>query len=74
MLVAELGHEFDAPTIEAQPATEMEIEAVCSLHAAIFYFGVRKFIYSMPVEPLESIIEMKVLSFIDGAQTVVGRP
>ena len=72
-LVVELRHEFGAPTIEARPVTEMEIEAVWSLHAAIFYLGVRKFIYSMPVGPLEPLIEMKVLSFIDGAHTVIGR-
>lgn len=72
-LVAELRHEFNRPTIEAQPVTEMEIEAVWSLHAAIFYLGVRKFIYNMPVGALEPIIEMKVLSFIDGARTVVGQ-
>lgn len=70
-LVAELRQEFDGPTIEAQPVTEMEIEAVWSLHAAIFYLGVRKFIYHMPVGDLEPIIEMKVLSFIDGARVVV---
>jgi AcrR family transcriptional regulator len=70
-LVAELRHEFDRPSIETRPVTEMEIEAVWSLHAAIFYLGVRKFIYDMPVGPLEPIIEMKVRSFIDGARVVV---
>lgn len=66
ILISEFRHEFGRPPIETTPVTEMEVEAVWSLHAAIFYLGVRKFIYDMPVGPLEPIIEMKVRSFVDG--------
>lgn len=73
-LVAELRLEFGGPSVEALAVTDIEVEAVWSLHAAIFYLGVRKFIYNMPVGPLEPIIEMKVLSFIDGIEVVVRHP
>ncbi|MBS7706626.1 TetR family transcriptional regulator [Chelatococcus asaccharovorans] len=70
-LVDELRLEFGAPGTAEKPPTDIEVEAVWSLHAAIFYLGVRKFIYNMPVGPLEPIIEMKVLSFVDGVGVVV---
>lgn len=73
-LVSELRHEFRAPTTAELPVTEMEIEAVWSLHAAIFYLGVRKFIYNLPVADLGAIVEMKVRSFVDGASVVIGKP
>lgn len=73
-LVSELRHEFGAPSTIEVPVTEMEVEAVWSLHAAIFYLGVRKFIYNLPVADLGAIVEMKVRSFVDGASVVIGKP
>jgi AcrR family transcriptional regulator len=56
------------------PLTNMEIEAVWSLHATIFYLGVRKWIYNMPVpDDLGPIIEMKVTMFIDGIGAILAR-
>jgi AcrR family transcriptional regulator len=73
LLVEELRFEFGGPSTAELPMTEMEVEAVWSLHAAIFYLGMRKFIYNLPVGPFEPIIEMKTLSFIDGVSVVIER-
>jgi len=72
-VVEELRLEFGSPAIDDLPVTPLEVEAIWGLHAAIFYLGVRKFIYNMPIGSLDEIIEMKVLSFIDGAKIVVGQ-
>ncbi|CEJ13451.1 Bacterial regulatory proteins, tetR family [bacterium YEK0313] len=73
VLIEELRIEFGAATTSAVPVKDMEIEAVWSLHAAIFYLGVRKFIYNLPVGELELIVEMKVLSFVDGVKVALGQ-
>lgn len=53
---------------EAAPITEAEIELIWSLHAGIFYIGVRKFIYGMPIpaDPAADI-DVKVNAFLHGA-------
>ncbi|WP_169124562.1 TetR/AcrR family transcriptional regulator [Xanthobacter sp. SG618] len=53
---------------EAAPVSEEEIELIWSLHAGIFYIGVRKFIYGMPIpaDP-EADIDVKVNAFLNGA-------
>jgi hypothetical protein len=63
---------------ETAPVSEEEIELIWSLHAGIFYIGVRKFIYGMPIpaDP-EADIDVKVNAFLNGAPTafaaVIGR-
>ncbi|TLX40803.1 TetR/AcrR family transcriptional regulator [Xanthobacter autotrophicus] len=53
---------------ETAPVTEAEIELIWSLHAAIFYIGVRKFIYGMPIPAdLDADIDFKVNAFLHGA-------
>ena len=53
---------------EAAPVTPEEVELIWSLHAAIFYIGVRKFIYGMPIpEDIEGDIDLKVFAFLNGA-------
>jgi hypothetical protein len=45
---------------------------VWGLHAAIFYLGVRQFIYSMPLETdVNSIIDAKVATFLGGVRSVL---
>jgi AcrR family transcriptional regulator len=71
LVLEELRHEFgiSAPTPEQH---ELEVELVWSLHASIFYIGVRKWVYGLPVpKDIDALIELKVSSFLDGAPTTI---
>ena len=71
-LVDELRFSYGYAPIAKIPLTELEVEAIWSLHATIFYLGVRKWIYNMPVpDDLGPIITMKVTAFIDGVGAVL---
>jgi AcrR family transcriptional regulator len=53
---------------------EDEIEFIWGLHAAIFYVGVRKWIYGLQVpKDLDRLIDQKVDAFIDSAPAVFKR-
>jgi len=53
---------------------EDEIEFIWGMHAAIFYVGVRKWIYGMPVpKDIDRLIEQKVDAFMDSAPFVLKR-
>jgi len=53
---------------------EDEIEFIWGMHAAIFYVGVRKWIYGMPVpKDIDRLIELKVDAFLDSAPSVLKR-
>jgi AcrR family transcriptional regulator len=52
----------------APPAREDEIELVWGLHAAIFYLGVRRWIYGMPMPAdLDADIALRIDAFLRGA-------
>ncbi|WFT77578.1 MULTISPECIES: TetR/AcrR family transcriptional regulator [unclassified Methylobacterium] len=72
VIIGQLREEFGRRPLADKPATPLEIEAIWSLHAGIFYLGVRKFIYSMPVDDIPAIVGMKVKMFLDGAASVIG--
>ncbi|AOJ40567.1 TetR family transcriptional regulator [Burkholderia lata] len=66
-VLRELRHAYDltAPASEAQ--RNAEIERVWSLHASIFYLGVRKWVYGLPVpDDLDAEIERQVDAFLNG--------
>ncbi|MCA8315066.1 TetR/AcrR family transcriptional regulator [Burkholderia multivorans] len=66
-VLRELRHEYAiaTPTTEAQ--RNAEIELVWSLHASIFYFGVRKWVYGLPVpDDLDTEIERLIDAFLNG--------
>ena len=49
------------------PLTQTEVELVWGLNSRVFYFGVRKFIYGMPVpRNLQQLIGAEVHTFFDG--------
>ncbi|WP_321960583.1 TetR/AcrR family transcriptional regulator [Paraburkholderia sp. J7] len=55
-----------APTTAA--GLELHIELIWSLHASIFYIGVRKWVYGLPVsEDIDSIVGRQVDTFLNGA-------
>ncbi|WP_454766525.1 TetR/AcrR family transcriptional regulator [Cupriavidus campinensis] len=52
--------------------TEAEIEMIWSLHAAIFYIGVRKWVYGLKVPTdMEAAIRQKVDMFLHGAPAAI---
>ncbi|MBW6424285.1 TetR/AcrR family transcriptional regulator [Rhizobium sp. XQZ8] len=71
LIISELRVEHSLKPADVSPITAMEIEAVWGLHAAIFYLGVRKFIYSMPVENIGSIVDLELRLFLEGAPAIL---
>jgi AcrR family transcriptional regulator len=71
-VIEEIRLEYGRPPTRELPITVLEIEMVWGLHAAIFYLGVRQFIYSMPLETdVNSIIDAKVATFFGGIRSVL---
>lgn len=59
------AHGLAAPSGTAERAVELEL--IWSLHASIFYVGVRKWIYGLPVtEDIDSHIEHQIDAFLNG--------
>ncbi len=71
LIISELRREFNSPPIDEKPVSAMEVEAIWGLHAAIFYLGVRKFIYQMPVDEIDEVVEMELRVFISGVTAVL---
>lgn len=71
LIVQELREAHGGPTPETHPATPMEIEAIWGLHASIFYLGVRKFIYNLPVDDIQKVVEVEVKVFLSGVGAVL---
>ncbi|WP_419688846.1 TetR/AcrR family transcriptional regulator [Burkholderia theae] len=66
-VLRELRHEYDLATPATEAQRNAEIELVWSLHASIFYFGVRKWVYGLPVpDDLDTEIERLVDAFLHG--------
>lgn len=71
-VIEEIRLEYGRPSTGEVPIAVLEIEMAWGLHAAIFYLGVRQFIYSMPLETdVNSIIDAKVATFLSGVRTVL---
>lgn len=63
---------LEAPVTSTQE--EAQIELVWSLHASIFYLGVRKWIYNLPItEDIDGHIERQIDVFLNGTQAVMKR-
>jgi AcrR family transcriptional regulator len=74
-VVAEVRHAHGRPDPSEVPIAEAEIEIVWSLHAAIFYLGVRRWIYDLPIpEDLDRAVADKVAAFLEGAPAVMASP
>lgn len=60
------------PSITEAPITAEEMEVVASLHASIFYLGVRRWVYSIPLEiDFETSVVAKVRAFLIGAPSFI---
>jgi AcrR family transcriptional regulator len=78
-VIREMRLAYGLPTVDEVPATELEYELVWGLHAGIFYIGVRKWIYGLPIpRNLDRMIVAKVKAFLEGTPRAVrdelGRP
>jgi AcrR family transcriptional regulator len=70
----EIRHAAGAPRPDRLPISGLEIEAAWNIHAAVFYYFVRKFIYRARVEPdLAAYIADTVDRTLDGALAVTRR-
>jgi AcrR family transcriptional regulator len=70
-VVAEVRQAYGRPAPDEVPIAEAEIEIVWSLHAAIFYLGVRRWIYDLPIPDLDEAVADKVTAFLEGAPAVM---
>ena len=71
-VIVEVRHAYGRPSPEQVPIGEAEIEIVWSLHAAIFYLGVRRWVYGLPVpDDIGGAVADKVTAFLDGAPAVM---
>ncbi|MFA6264386.1 MAG: TetR/AcrR family transcriptional regulator [Pseudolabrys sp.] len=71
-IVEELRFHFGLKSTADVPVSAIEIDSIWSLHAAIFYLGVRKWIYRMSVpDDLTPIIKAKVIAFVDGVGAIL---
>ena len=67
------------PDFERVAPTSTELELVWGVNSRVFYFGVRKYVYGMPVpDDLDGLIAAEVGTFFDGvgstlAEVVAGR-
>ncbi|WP_084402644.1 TetR/AcrR family transcriptional regulator [Cupriavidus sp. amp6] len=67
-VLAEIREAFGIPVPRNATETDAEIEMIWSLHAAIFYIGVRKWVYGLKVPTdLDALIRQKVDLFLYGA-------
>ena len=73
-VLRELRHEYKQPSLDKLPMNDTEAELVWMLHAAIFYIGIRRWIYGLPVpEDLDAVIAAMVATFLGGVGSQLGR-
>ncbi|WP_082926690.1 TetR/AcrR family transcriptional regulator [Cupriavidus sp. D384] len=73
-VLAEVRQAFDIPAPRTAAETDAEIEMIWSLHAAIFYIGVRKWVYGLKVPTdMETMIRQKVDMFLLGAPATMAK-
>ncbi|HDR9356115.1 TPA: TetR/AcrR family transcriptional regulator [Burkholderia vietnamiensis] len=73
-VLRELRHEYDIPAPASDAQRNAEIELVWSLHASIFYLGVRKWVYGLPVpDDVDAEIERQIDAFLNGTPAALKR-
>lgn len=73
-VLAEVREAFDIPAPRTAAETDAEIEMIWSLHAAIFYIGVRKWVYGLKVPTdMDAMIRQKVDMFLLGAPAAMAK-
>jgi hypothetical protein len=70
----EIRAAYALPDPSQVPLTEAELELVWGINSRVFYFGVRKYVYGMPVpSSLDALIEAEVDTFFDGVVSTLKR-
>lgn len=63
----EARNEFGLPGLDSKPLANAEFEAVWAMHAGIFYYGVRRDVYQLPIEASShEVITAAVTVFLKG--------
>ncbi|MGH8632117.1 MAG: TetR/AcrR family transcriptional regulator [Burkholderiales bacterium] len=71
-LLEEIRAEYGIPEPRTAAELETEIELVWSLHASIFYLGVRKWIYGLRIpKDIDALIRREVDAFLHGTPEVM---
>jgi hypothetical protein len=71
-VIREIRIERGLPMPPAFPFTETEYELVWGLHASIFYIGIRKWIYGLPIpDDIDAMVDAKVAAFLEGVPRVM---
>jgi AcrR family transcriptional regulator len=66
-ICGEMRHHFGLPGIDKVPIQAIELEAFWTFHAGIFYYGVRREVYKVPVHvELRTFIDASVDSLLEG--------
>jgi AcrR family transcriptional regulator len=70
----ELRHDAGLPSDVSEKITPAEMALVWNLHAGIFYYGIRKYIYEIPVEDnLPAVIDTSVNALFEGIHTTLAQ-
>nr|WP_258187674.1 TetR/AcrR family transcriptional regulator [Trinickia symbiotica] len=73
-VLRELRAAYDIPSPTHESQLEPEIELIWSLHASIFYIGVRKWVYGLSVpEDIDALVDRQVDAFLNGAPATLKR-
>jgi AcrR family transcriptional regulator len=71
-VIREIRFDQGVPMPPEFPFTEIEYELVWGLHASIFYIGIRKWIYGLPIpDAIDPIVDAKVTAFLEGVPQVM---
>jgi AcrR family transcriptional regulator len=67
-VIGEIRATHGGPSLTESPMTDAESELLWALHGAIFYLGVRRWIYRLPVpSDQDAAVAARVAAFLDGA-------
>jgi AcrR family transcriptional regulator len=73
-VMRELREAYGLPAPRTHDAKEAELELIWSLHASIFYIGMRQWVYGLPVpKDLDLHVERQVDAFLNGTPAVLKR-
>jgi AcrR family transcriptional regulator len=73
-VMAEIRAAYDLSAPSGTKQREIDLELIWSLHASIFYLGVRKWIYGLPVtDDIDEHIARQVDAFLNGVPAALAR-
>lgn len=74
VIARELRKEYGIPEPRNDDELEDELELIWSMHSGVFYIGMRKWIYALPVpKNLDHLVDMRVDAFLLGVPQVLKR-